>query len=90
MEVLVHVKDLESYKGQTQQKLLFPTENTAPETPPQLSCLLFLCLCDITLRHRVTPLHSLCLAATLAGENTFQTADPLFLLLLLLLLVERS
>ena len=35
IEVLVHVKDLESYKGQTQQKLLFPTENTAPETPPQ-------------------------------------------------------
>ena len=37
ISVLVPVKDLESEKGQ--QKLLFPTEHTAPETPRQKSCL---------------------------------------------------
>ena len=38
-QAIVHVKDLESQKGQSphQQKLLSPTENTAPETPRQWS-----------------------------------------------------
>ena len=48
--VLLHVKDLEGEKGRSlhQQKLLSPTENTAPETPRQWPR-----LCDVTLRHYV-------------------------------------
>ena len=38
-----------------QEELFSPTENTAPETPPQQSRPLILWLCDITLRHQSMP-----------------------------------
>ena len=62
----MHVKDLKSYKGQSphQQKLLFPTENTAPEMP--LSALSPL-VCDFVMS--VTHQHNLCLATNLALIN---------------------